>query len=350
MRGVALDQFPVLDRMLVPGTEVTHIRGRSDYYDTTITRGDSEVYLGTKRVWVADEQRIPLDIKALDSTAQHMALPFPRMWFEWYAPNPVIDDVHHRWAHCAMFACTVNDAVAQEKRLGAALADCVNPDKSWLAIGYFVNFAGDLLVEMPIMPLFILEDDYSLKNVAQLCRPGGWTPANKNDAAEDLTQAVKFMWPGIIAVGWLNCKNVTIDTHIALNVQPIQRRKKGKARPFRAPSAIDFHTIRLPGQPMVRTSTPRGGHHAPPRLHEVRGHFKTFTADKPLMGRHVGTFWWGWQVRGNPNRGRTITDYSMGDTNAATPTVAAPDASEARAGAGLAEGPDTHDRVPANPQ
>ncbi len=30
------------------------------------------------------------------------------------------------------------------------------------------------------------------------------------------------------------------------------------------------------------------------------------------MGRHVGTYWWGWQVRGNPNNGVTITDYRVG--------------------------------------
>jgi hypothetical protein len=25
----------------------------------------------------------------------------------------------------------------------------------------------------------------------------------------------------------------------------------------------------------------------------VDGHFKTFTAEAPLFGKHVGTYWWG---------------------------------------------------------
>jgi hypothetical protein len=49
----------------------------------------------------------------------------------------------------------------------------------------------------------------------------------------------------------------------------------------------------------------------------VRGHFKTFTAEKPLMGRAVGTYSWGWQLRGDPKRGIVISDYQFdGEANA----------------------------------
>jgi hypothetical protein len=57
----------------------------------------------------------------------------------------------------------------------------------------------------------------------------------------------------------------------------------------------------------------KSGTHRATTLHRVRGHFKTFTAERPLMGKHVGTCWWGWQLRGdpNPNRGIVTSDYQI---------------------------------------
>lgn len=48
-------------------------------------------------------------------------------------------------------------------------------------------------------------------------------------------------------------------------------------------------------------------------LHRVRGHFKTFTADRPLLGQHVGTYWWGWQIRGKAENGINVSDYRLAE-------------------------------------
>lgn len=34
-----------------------------------------------------------------------------------------------------------------------------------------------------------------------------------------------------------------------------------------------------------------------------------------LMGRHVGTYWWGWQIRGNAEKGMVVSDYSLENAN-----------------------------------
>ena len=47
----------------------------------------------------------------------------------------------------------------------------------------------------------------------------------------------------------------------------------------------------------------------------LRGHFKTFTEDAPLFGKVVGTFWWGWQVRGTAKNGVIVSDYKIGDAS-----------------------------------
>lgn len=47
------------------------------------------------------------------------------------------------------------------------------------------------------------------------------------------------------------------------------------------------------------------------RRHLARGHFKTFTEDAPLLGKHVGTYWWGRQLRGQEGRGVIEKTYTL---------------------------------------
>lgn len=43
----------------------------------------------------------------------------------------------------------------------------------------------------------------------------------------------------------------------------------------------------------------------------ARGRFKTFTEDAPLLGKHMGTYWWGWQVRGQEGSGVMEKTYTF---------------------------------------
>lgn len=45
------------------------------------------------------------------------------------------------------------------------------------------------------------------------------------------------------------------------------------------------------------------------RLHLCRGHFKTFTESAPLLGKHVGRWWWMPLVRGDKAVGAVVKDY-----------------------------------------
>ena len=46
-------------------------------------------------------------------------------------------------------------------------------------------------------------------------------------------------------------------------------------------------------------------------LHMCRGHFKTYTEEAPLFGRHTGTFWWQPSIRGNAENGTIMKDYTV---------------------------------------
>ncbi len=47
-------------------------------------------------------------------------------------------------------------------------------------------------------------------------------------------------------------------------------------------------------------------------LHMVRGHFKTYTPEKPLFGRMTGTYWWAHHLRGDESAGVVHHDYEVG--------------------------------------
>lgn len=47
------------------------------------------------------------------------------------------------------------------------------------------------------------------------------------------------------------------------------------------------------------------------RFHLCRGHFKTFTEERPLFGKYSGTFWWNPQSRGDRSKGVVEKEYSV---------------------------------------
>lgn len=46
-------------------------------------------------------------------------------------------------------------------------------------------------------------------------------------------------------------------------------------------------------------------------LHICRGHFKTYTEDNPLFGKHTGTYWWPMHKRGSEDNGKVNKDYNI---------------------------------------
>lgn len=112
--------------------------------------------------------------------------------------------------------------------------------------------------------------------------------------------------PLLMAHSLLGCKNVSTEDHTP---DP----KLARAN------------LRRRGTPMVTYKTlairPMGGNHAPAErvsigngqtaLHLVRGHFKTFTPERPLFGSRVGTYWWSPNVRGKAENGVVVKDYEL---------------------------------------
>lgn len=136
-------------------------------------------------------------------------------------------------------------------------------------------------------------------------------PAQSYQRDEHALRMAKELVGGHVNAAWMaltliNCRNVT--TREQGQVFPRSGRDKRIGTPI-----VKYHTIVLPNE-KSRSSSParRKSADASLALHRVRGHFKTFTAESPLMGKHVGTYWWGWQVRGNKDNGVVVSDYKLG--------------------------------------
>jgi len=102
----------------------------------------------------------------------------------------------------------------------------------------------------------------------------------------------------------LNCKNVgstIINPSPNLNKK---RKKFGKQELF----SYKILKLELPGEKKKSIVTEKEAmtHY---RLHFCRGHFKTYTKEKPLLGHGVGRYWFSATLRGQNKDGFVMKDY-----------------------------------------
>ena len=121
-------------------------------------------------------------------------------------------------------------------------------------------------------------------------------PFSSSDPAFDLTRAIAVR--ALFCLALTNCKNITL------------RPRKYNIMRGEGPQGGSFHEL-LIGAPQSKSTGKMESSTAENRAHLARGHFKTFTADAPLLGRHVGTYWWGWQVRGDAEKGIVAKSYKL---------------------------------------
>jgi hypothetical protein len=115
-----------------------------------------------------------------------------------------------------------------------------------------------------------------------------------------------YLAPLLLTISFMHCRNVSIRP-----VDPPERLSRRYERKHNRP-LTRYHVLDI--EPMRRIldtegeAQTKGLRHA---LHICRGHFKTFTEDAPLFGRHVGTYWWPAYVRGSAEVGTVEKDYRL---------------------------------------
>jgi len=112
--------------------------------------------------------------------------------------------------------------------------------------------------------------------------------------------------PALLALSFLHCKNVKV----ARQVPPAKLSRAFQRR--HGHPLVRFHTLEItPMKKVLEQHTPGGVTGIKQALHICRGHFKTFTPDRRLFGRHTGTYWWESHVRGSVERGVSLKDYQV---------------------------------------
>ena len=110
-----------------------------------------------------------------------------------------------------------------------------------------------------------------------------------------------------------HCKNID---HIETKVDDklIRRRVREGKIPINK-----FYTLNINSNHHHSTGV-SVGHGSGKSFHICRGHFKHFTADNPLLGKHVGTYWWSMHAKGDKLQGKVTKDYNIntGDANVRT--------------------------------
>lgn len=299
-----LQDMPILDRMYPGGDYI--VIGESGNTARSVSPDLFRYLADFKRFKLPNGMSIPKPDATEwnpSSIFGHLVLPFPKVWVEWETKN----ETQH--APLIMAAACINvDEVGDflplvlphvsEKDLTAiSHAKSGQYSRSWAMFLFHLNPG------IPVMipgSLRVYNDTGGM--YAGIAGAGAsFLGQGSETKAATLTS---MGWDALAAIGWLNCKNVSTTEHDRSKNVKRRRPNKNKA------TSLSFYTINLPGSPSGASSG-AGKKTGTTALHMARGHFKTFTEDAPLMGKHVGTYWWGWQVRGNPERGATVTDYKI---------------------------------------
>ena len=134
-------------------------------------------------------------------------------------------------------------------------------------------------------------------------------PAPPKAVAHHDTEAMLgYVLPVLFALSLMHCRNVEIRTVEPDPEASRAHRRRHHHRLVRY-QVLDIEPMRRILDKAGATDPSAGGLRR--ALTICRGHFKTFTPDAPLFGRHTGQYWWAPHVRGNPNAGIIVNDYRV---------------------------------------
>ena len=125
------------------------------------------------------------------------------------------------------------------------------------------------------------------------------------DDPEDPAMAVLEQWlaTALMVVSMVNCSNVGLDDETPSYPRPARRRLARKGKPL-----VTFKRLHIKPH---KSHAPSGEHgEGGVAVHIVRGHFKTYTEERPLFGKRTGTYWWQPMLRGTENR-FVLKDYEV---------------------------------------
>lgn len=127
--------------------------------------------------------------------------------------------------------------------------------------------------------------------------------ADLGEVTADHIYAISAMLDALFALGLMNCKNVRREPEP--DTTPLKVRNKRERRGWHH---YQYERLIIPGITGARAAEVKADE-AGVALHMVRGHFKHYTPDAPLLGKLTGTYWWHPHVRGSIEHGLVEKTY-----------------------------------------
>jgi hypothetical protein len=112
-------------------------------------------------------------------------------------------------------------------------------------------------------------------------------------------------FPMLLALSFMNCKNVAVSDNEPRPLTP--REERAGQRPW-----VRFKTLDIgPMRTVLRTEGDSDTVGLKRALHVCRGHFATYSEERPLFGKYAGRFWIPNHVRGSAASGTVVKDYRV---------------------------------------
>jgi len=269
--------------------------------------GETRNQLKQSHVFLVQNILPTIPDKIYFSQLPRLVPPYENCWFEWTSNVKKRDDAPDD------FSGELDERLLDimlnpegDARAGVKLTSQHNNGGGWsIYLQFFMRMGNNPPLMLPIAYAVKLNADGFLINTEKLIQEG--LPQIFNELASQMLTDNKTQGSintVLYALGLLNCKNiVTIERggppagvernrhrvwthrHYVLQIRPLREIKK----------------IEHDGESLAREVS----------FHFCRGHFKIYTAEKPLFGKYVGTFWWDAHARGSIKTGIVTKDYNV---------------------------------------
>lgn len=220
--------------------------------------------------------------------------PFDRMWIEWKTPRfRFVSNEWHQMKPNRIAAKVVYSA-------GSFLVEAITSHSRTSCIGM-----------LPIAQEVTSYDDLSGINTKVMAMPEIRYLEDQKVSTGDYDRYAQGLslelWPVFLTIGWLNCRNVTTAITRTPSALIRKRRRNGK------PTGLDYRRIELDRSTKYALSqnSAHDQDRDSKRLHIVRGHMRTYTAERPAFGSYVGNMWIHQHMRGDADLGRINHEYHV---------------------------------------
>jgi len=220
-----------------------------------------------------------------------MRPPFEQMWIEYKFPNRVYD--RGEWRQ-----------MPSEMRVAVLLEQEGDDTFYAFALSTFGHRSTIMVLPIDVVISNFLDPDSMQEDLTWLydaekfeSQFGGFDSA--------CAAMLSNLGPAYLALGWMNCKGMGSEEVREPRWRQNKRRKHGSYL------GLDYRRIVIDDRISHALESNRKAEQHGQRLHIVRGHIRTYTAERPAFGNYVGNMWIHPHVRGNADLGRINHEYHV---------------------------------------